>query len=70
MLYKIVQSAITKVNELQDDGTFEVKSRSSLVDDYELLFNGKLITFGKLETIGYYLAGIYAYLKLRRNGND
>jgi hypothetical protein len=65
-MYSKVKTAIDLCNELQKDGIFELFPLSALKDDWALTYQGKRIVSGEVEKVGYYVAGIYAYLKLRR----
>ena len=56
--------AIKCLNEW-DNGKFVLTPKSALRDDFELKYNDKKIVSGNLERIGYYVAGIYAYLKIK-----
>jgi hypothetical protein len=66
-MYSKVKTAVDLCNELQKDGIFELFPLSALKDDWALTYQGKRIVSGEVEKVGYYVAGIYAYLKLRRN---
>lgn len=66
-MYSKVKIAVDICNELQKDGIFELFPLSALKDDWALTYQGKRIVSGEVEKVGYYVAGIYAYLKLRRN---
>lgn len=66
-MYIKVKTAVDLLNELQHDGIFELFPLSALKDDWALTYQGKRIVSGEVEKVGYYVAGIYAYLKLRRN---
>lgn len=59
-----IYKALKCLNEW-DKGSFELVSKSSLRDDYELKYNNKRIVSGPLYQVGYYIAGIYAYLKIK-----
>jgi hypothetical protein len=65
-MYSKVKTAVDLLNELQKDGIFELFPLSPLKDDWVLTYQGKRIVSGEVEKVGYYVAGIYAYLKLRR----
>ena len=65
-MYTKVKTAVDLLNELQHDGIFELFPLSALKDDWALTYQGKRIVSGEVEKVGYYVAGIYAYLKLRR----
>lgn len=68
-MYIKVKTAVDILNQMQRDGIFELFPLSALRDDFALTFNGKRIVSGEVERVGYYVAGIYAYLKLRRGEN-
>jgi hypothetical protein len=65
-MYSKVKTAVDICNELQKDGIFELYPISPMRDDWALTFDGRRIVSGEVEKVGYYVAGIYAYLKLRK----
>ena len=68
-MYIKVKTAVDLLNQMQHDGIFELFPLSALRDDFALTYEGKRIVSGEVEKVGYYVAGIYAYLKLRRGDN-
>lgn len=65
-MYSKVKTAVDICNQMQSDGIFELFPLSALQDNWALTYQGKRIVSGEIEKVGYYVAGIYAYLKLRR----
>ena len=65
-MYSKVKTAVDICNQLQQDGIFELYPLSPMRDDWALTFDGRRIVSGEVEKVGYYVAGIYAYLKLRK----
>ena len=65
-MYSKVKKAVDICNELQKDGIFELWPNSALKDEWCFTFEGERIVSGAIETVGFYVAGIYAYLKLKK----